>query len=390
MLSFELSEFNERLKKTKQSMQAKEIDVLLVSNPANMNYLSGYDGWSFYVPQLLVLLIDEDQPFWIGRAQDANGAKATTWLDENHVIPYPEDHIQTTERHPMDFVCSILKEIGQSKRTIGLEMDAYYFSAQSYVKLKEGLPDAAFKDATNLVNYVRIIKSDAEISFMKKAAKIVEKAMQKGIEQVAVGARQCDVAAAIVHQQIVGTEEYGGDYTAIVPLLPSGEHTSTPHLTWTDERYETNTPVLIEIAGAYKHYHSPMARTVYLGQPSKKMIDLSSACIEGINTTLAAIKPGMTGEEVEQVWRKVIHKYGFEKESRAGYSVGLNYPPDWGEHTASFRPGDQTLLKPNMTFHLMPGIWMDDVGFECTEAIRITENGCEPFADFPRKLFIKP
>lgn len=389
MLSFELAEYKERLKKTKASMQEKGIDVLLVTNPANMNYLSGYDGWSFYVHQMIIVVIDEEQPFWIGRMQDGNGARFTTWLDDNHIIPYPEDHIQSTEKHPMDFVCNILKEIGQTKRTIGLEMDAYYFTAACYVKLNEGLPEATFKDATTLVNFVRIIKSDQEISYMRRAARIVEKSMQQAINHIQVGVRECDVAAAIVHQQIAGTEEFGGDYTAIAPILPAGEHTSTSHLNWSDERYTNNMPVLIEIAGAYKHYHSPLARTVYIGEPDQKMNDLSKACIEGINTTIEAIKPGMTGEAVEQVWRKVIHKYGFEKESRAGYSIGVNYPPDWGEHTASFRPGDQTVLKPNMTFHLMPGIWMDDIGFECTEAIRITENGCEPLADFPRKLFLK-
>jgi Xaa-Pro dipeptidase len=69
--------------------------------------------------------------------------------------------------------------------------------------------------------------------------------------------------------------------------------------------------------------------------------------------------------------------------------MGLNYPPDWGEHTASLRPGDQTVLAPNMTFHMILGMWMDDYGFECSESLRLTETGCETFADFPRKLFVK-
>ncbi|MFT8389769.1 MAG: M24 family metallopeptidase [Sporolactobacillus sp.] len=389
MLSFQLEEYKQRLQKTKQSMQDKGVDVLLITNPANMNYLSGYDGWTFYVHQMLIVVVDEEQPFWIGRDQDGNGAKATTWLDENHIIPYPENYIQTDKRHPMDFVCGILKEIGQTKRRIGIEMDTYYFTATCYLKLREGLPQAIFKDATTLVNYVRIVKSDAEIDYMKKAAKIVEKAMAKGIERVQAGIRECDVAADIVHQQITGTEEFGGDYTAIVPLMPNGENTSTPHLTWSEKRYEQDTPVLLEMAGAYKHYHSPMSRTVYIGSPGEKMINLSKAAIEGINVTLDTIKPGMTCEDVENTFSKIFNQYGYDKESRSGYSVGLNYPPDWGEHTASIRRGDKTVLEPNMTFHLMPGVWMDDIGFECTEAIRITETGCETLAKFPRKLFIK-
>ncbi len=111
--------------------------------------------------------------------------------------------------------------------------------------------------------------------------------------------------------------------------------------------------------------------------------------VEGLNLTLDAIKPGMRAEEVELIWRTHIAKVGLEKESRIGYAMGLNYPPDWGEHTASLRPGDQTILAPNMTFHMILGMWMDDYGFECSESFRVSEDGCETFADVPRKLFVK-
>ncbi|MEL3961557.1 M24 family metallopeptidase [Lysinibacillus endophyticus] len=389
MAVFELSEYRTRLRKTKEKMAAKEIDVLLVTDPANLNYLTGYDGWSFYVHQCLIVLLDEEEPFWIGRGQDANGARVTTWLNENHIIPYPDHYVQSTERHPMDFVCDILKEIGQSNATIGLEMDTYYFTAKCYTQLKVGLPLASFVDATSLVNYVRIIKSDKEIEYMKKAARIVENAMQTGIDAIEEGVRECDVVAKIMHAQISGTVEFGGDYPAIMPLLPSGEKTSTPHLTWTDEKYKSGIPVILELAGCYNRYHSPLSRTVFIGEPDPKVKYLADVVIEGLNATLESIKPGVTCEEVEEVWRKTIAKSGFEKESRIGYSMGLNYPPDWGEHTASLRPGDKTILEPNMTFHCIPGIWLDEYGVELSESFRVTESGIEVFADFPRKLFVK-
>ena len=135
--------------------------------------------------------------------------------------------------------------------------------------------------------------------------------------------------------------------------------------------------------------HSPLARTAYIGKkPPQKLADLAEHTVEGLNLTLDAIKPGLRCEEVELVWRKHIAKAGLEKESRIGYAMGLNYPPDWGEHTASLRPGDNTILTPNMTFHMILGMWMDDYGFECSESFRVTENGCETLADFPRKLFL--
>ncbi|MFY4777117.1 M24 family metallopeptidase [Metabacillus sp. RGM 3146] len=388
-MSFGSAEYKERIRKTKERMAAKGIEVLLITDPANMNYLSGYDGWSFYVHQMLVIINDEDQPIWIGRGQDANGAKVTTWLYHENIIAYPEDYVQSDKKHPMDFVADILKQIGQDKRSIGVEMENYYFTAKCYEQLKKGLPNAVFHDATLLVNWVRIVKSNTEIEYMKRAGLFVEKAMIDGIELINEGVRECDVAAKILHTQVTGTEEFGGDYPAIMPLLPSGEKTSTPHLTWTDECYKQGDTVILELAGCYKRYHSPLARTVHIGKPSDKIKNLSNVVVEGLNACLDMIKPGIACEEIEETWRKTIEKSGIIKESRLGYAMGLNYPPDWGEHTASIRKGDKTILQPNMTFHLIPGIWLDQYGFESSEALRVTETGCETFAKLPRELFIK-
>ncbi|MBY0095846.1 M24 family metallopeptidase [Mesobacillus maritimus] len=388
-MEFGTAEYQMRIRKTKAKMTEKGIEVLLITDPANINYLSGYDAWSFYVHQMLVIIDDEDQPLWIGREQDANGAKLTTWLFHENIFPYPDEYVQSTIKHPMDYVAEILEQIGQNKRSIGVEMENYYFSAKCYERLKIGLPNATFKDASLLVNWVRLIKSNKEIEFMKRAAKIAELSMLKGIERIDVGIRECDVAAEIFHTQIKGTKEFGGDYPAIVPLLPSGERTSTPHLTWTDDPYETGDIVTLELAGCYKRYHSPLARTVSIGKPAEKVQALSDIVVEGLNNCLTMIKPGIACEEIEDTFRKTIAKIGATKESRLGYAMGLNYPPDWGEHTASIRKGDKTILQPNMTFHLIPGIWLDQYGFEASESIVITENGCETLASLPRELFIK-
>lgn len=388
MLPFSYEEYQHRLEQTKKKMLEKGIEVLLITNPANMNYLSGYNGWSFYVDQLLVVIIDEEQPIWIGRHMDANGARATTWLFDERIIPYPETYVHS-DKHPMEFVADILNQIGQSNRRIGLEMESYYFSALAYEKLKQSLPNAVFTDASLLVNYVRLVKSDQEIEYIKRAAKIVEKGMDAAVQNIAAGVRECDVVGEIYKNLVSGTPEFGGDYPSIVPMLPSGENTSTPHLTWTDRQYKYGEMVIIELAGCHQRYHSPLARTVSIGQPSEEAYNVSQIVVEGLNTALEAVKPGVTCEEVELAWYNVIKKYGIEKESRLGYSMGLNYPPDWGEHTASIRRGDLTVLEPNMTFHMIPGLWFDDYGIEISESFRVTENGCEVLADYRRELIIK-
>ncbi len=263
MLSFEKTEYLDRLRKVKESMSQKGIDVLLVADPANMCYLTGYNSWSFYVHQMVVVMADEEEPIWFGRYQDALvGAKVTTWIKDENILSYSDDYVQSTIKHPMDRLADIMKKKGAGKKTFGVEMDAYYFSAKAYERLQYGLPDAKFQDGTNVVNWVRIIKSDNELAFMKRAARIVEKSMQVAIDSVDVGVRQCDAAAAIYQAQISGTKEFGGDYPAIVPLMPSGDQTGAPHLTWTDQKYKEDEAVIIEIAGCYQRYHSPMSRTV--------------------------------------------------------------------------------------------------------------------------------
>jgi Xaa-Pro dipeptidase len=290
----------------------------------------------------------------------------------------------------MNFVAEQIRSRGWDQKSIGVEMDAYYFSARGFVELQKDLPRAEFKDANLLVSWVRIVKSDREIAFMQQAGKIVERVMQTAIDTVAPGVRECDAVAEIYRAQVRGTDAFGGDYPAIVPMMPTGEKTATPHLTWTDEPYQNEIAVNLELAACRHRYHSPLARTVYLGaNPPVKLKDTAEIVVEGLHAALDAVRPGVVCERVEQVWRQVIARAGLEKESRIGYSLGLNYPPDWGEHTASLRPGDKTVLAPNMTFHMILGMWMDDWGFECSESFRVTETGCETFADFPRKLFIK-
>ncbi len=389
MLNFAVEEYKQRLENTKKSMQEKGIEVLVVTDPANMNYLTGFDGWSFYVHQGVLVALDLEQPIWFGRGQDSNAARLTAWIDEKNIYAYTDDYVQSLTKHPMEYVADILKERKQDKKVIGTEMDSYYYTARCQERLVASLPDATFKDGLNIVNWVKIIKSPAEIAYMKKAAQIADLSMQVAYENVAIGTRQCDAAAEVYKAETVGTAEFGGDYTAIIPLMPSGIRTSTPHLSWTDEPYKDGDTVILELAGCYRRYHCPLARTMVLGKANQKVVDLGKTVAEGLSAALDAIKPGMRAEEVERVWAASIAKSGFIKDSRIGYSMGLNYPPDWGEHTLSLRPGDTTVLQPGMTIHMIPGIWLEDCGVDISESFLVTETGAECFTSFRRELLLK-
>lgn len=389
-LIFSQDEYQQRIRKTKASMDKAGIELLLIMDPANMNYLTGYDGWSFYVHQGVVVSLDEAEPSWFGREQDSNGAKMTSWLSDDCIFGYPDHYVQSRYTHTMRWVAALLREKGLDKKRFGLEMDGYWFNAKMYVTLLEELPQASLTDGTNLVNWVKTVKSPAEIEYMRQAARICEKVMQTAIDAIAVGVREKDAAAKVSAAQIAGTQEFGGSSPAIFPIMPSAERTSTAHLTFDPDRlYQENDAVLLELCGARYRYHAPLSRTVYLGEPPQDLRKTAEGVVNGLQETLAFIRSGVTAEEVEERWRKAIAHTGVVKPSRVGYSYGLNYVPDWGEHTISLRPGDKTVLAPGMTLHFMPGIWLDTYGFECSEPVLVTETGCEKFIEYPQKLFVK-
>ena len=389
-LIFSEKEYRQRVRKTKEMMDKGGIEMLLVMDPANMNYLTGYDGWSFYVHQGVIVSLDAPYPFWFGREQDSNGARLTSWLPDDCIYGYPDEYVQSRYTHTMRWLADLLREKRLEKRRFALEMDGYWFNARMYLTLLEELPDAVLMDGTNLVNWIKTLKSPAEITYMKQAAQICEKVMQTAVNEIDVGVWEKDAAAKVSAAQIAGMDAFGGSSPAIFPIMPSAERTSTAHLTFDpDRQYRKNDVVLLELSGARHRYHAPLSRTVFLGEPPQDLQKTADDVITGLQKTLAFIKPGVTAEEVEERWRKAIAHTGLVKPSRIGYSYGLNYPPDWGEHTISLRPGDKTVLQPGMTLHFMPGIWLQTYGFECSEPILVTETGCEKFIEFPQKLFAK-
>ena len=388
-LPFSQSEYDARIAKTRAEMTRRGFDTIIVSDPSNMGWLTGYDGWSFYVHQCVILPM-EGNPVCFVRAQDANGGVRTVWMPDEDVHGYDEKLVQNLPLHPMQELVQVLNERNNATGTIGVEMDNYWYSAQAHAELVGGLTDATLVDSTGLVNWQRAIKSETEIQYMKIAGQIVTR-MHKNIrEMIEPGLRKNEMVAEIFRSGCLGVEGHGGDYPAIVPLLPSGADASAPHLTWNDDPFKSGEATFFEIAGCYKRYQCPTSRTIFLGKPSQKFLDVEKAVVEGINAGLEKAQPGNQCQEVARAFCDILeNRTGIKKESRCGYPIGISYPPDWGERTMSLRPGDETVLQPGMTFHFIPAVWQDDWGMEITESFVITNNGAETLANVPRELFVK-
>ena len=386
---FSRAEYDRRMAKTRAAMHQAGIELLFVTDPSNQAWLTGYDGWSFYVHQGVLLGL-EGEPVWWGRHMDSIGAGRTCWMSAEHIHGYADHYVQSTERHPMQDLADRIRALGFEGARIGVEMENYYYSAKAHAVLVAELPQAQMLDATALVNWQRLVKSEDEIAFVRNAARITERVMQVAIERAEPGLRKNDLVADIYHAGITGVDDLWGDYPAIVPLTPSGLDATAAHLTWNGVPMREGEATFFELSGCYRRYHAPLCRTVYLGTPPEEVLRAEAAQLEGIEAGLQAARAGNRTCDIANAFIDVLKSHGIDRNGRCGYPIGLSYPPDWGERSASIRSEDTTVLEPGMVFHFMPALWMDTWGLETTETILITEDGAaETLCDVERKLFVK-
>ena len=387
---FSQKEYDRRLTKTRQAMEVDGLDAVIVTDPSNMAWLTGYDGWSFYVHQAVIVTHDT-APYWWGRRMDGNGALRTVWMPDDHIHSYSDDYVMSPSLHAMNTLADLMKSLGHGGSRIGVEMENYYYSARAHQVLTAALDQATICDATGLVNWQRGVKSDEEIGFMKNAARIAEKMVSVALERAEPGLPKNELVSDIYKTMISGVDDIWGDYPAIVPMLPSGKDASAAHLTWNGDPMKSGEVTFFELAGCYRRYNVPLCRTIHLGPAPQAIIDASKALTEGLEKGLEQAVAGNRACDIANALTETLAKAGIDRHGRCGYPIGISYPPDWGERTISLRSNDDSILEPGMTFHFMPGLWMDDWGIETTETILITDTGAPyMFTNLPRELTIKP
>ncbi len=384
---FSREEYADRLRRVRRAMEQHGHDALVIGDPSNINWLTGYDAWSFYTPQIMVVGLDLP-PTWLGREMDAGAADFTTYLPAEQVVPFPETLVQRKDAHPAQFMGDWMAGQGLDGKRIAYESDVYYLTPAAVEHLKAKLPNSRWADCGKLTNWCRLTKSAAEIEMMRQAAAIAARTMQTAYDGIGPGVRQCDLMADVTAAMIRGTPEFGGDMTAIHPLVLAGEAASTAHPIWTDAPFQRDQTIAFELGGCRKRYNVGLARTVHLGKPNDTLMTTARAVGEGMEALLDTMKAGALCCDVHAAWQGVLDRYGLEKKSRIGYSIGVGYAPDWGEHTISFRPGDATPLPENAVVHIILGMWMDGWGMELSETIHIRETDAVCLTQFPRDVHI--
>lgn len=386
-LPFDLEEFSQRLQRVRAAMAARGIDMLLLSDPCNIYYLTGYDGWSFYTPQILAVPHDRD-PVWLGRAMDVAGVCLTSALRGDQVFGYPDTLVQSADGHPVDVICEALKARGLAKGAIGVEADSYYLTANAHARLVAGLPNAGIKDASLLVNWVRFVKSPAEQDMLRQAGALLTASMNAGIAACRAGVRESEVAADVYAAQLRGTDGFGGVYTSSPAFIIAGERIATPHLPWTDRALAPGDQVNLELMGNRRRYQVTMGRTVVVGTPSPLLKRLEAIIQEVIAIVLDHIRPGVTCGSVADTMRDTLKRYGIDKDSRCGYSLGIAYPPTGGELTASLRSGDPTVIPEGAALHFLPAIWSEGASIMLSEPFLVTASGPECLCHVDRRLHV--
>lgn len=376
-LVFPIAEYERRLRALRESMNQRGLDAVILTMPHDLFYLTGYQTPGYYWFQAIVVPL-EDTPFMVTRLLESSNIPARTWIELSR--PYRDFD------DPPKALADAIVEFGLDKRRLGYDRNSYFFRAFEQDAVKAGLPNAEFIDCSGIVEQLRVVKSDVEIVVMEKAARATEAGMRAGIDAVAVGVSENDIAAEIYNAML----RAGSEWPAMAPFVATGWRGAIGHATWERRIVEAQDYVFLEVAGTVHRYHTAMMRTVTVGHKPQPIADAEKVCLDAMQATMEAIRPGVPASDIDLIARKIIAEGapGSEQAARTAYSIGIGFPPDWGEgHILSMVKGHDRPLEANMTFHLIPWVQVPGHGgVGLTETIVVTENGCRSLFDFERRV----
>lgn len=375
-LPFSLEEYSDRIAKTRAKLEERGLAGLVIYWPENIFYLTGFNSLGYFAYETLVLPL-EGEPFLVARKLEREAILHTSWLEDFDLFGDTDD--------PGLATVEAIKRRGLGGKPLGVELDAYFLSVPNYFKLSAGLEVA---DGSQIVNRIRLIKSPAELEYMRAAARAMEAGTAAGLKSMQVGATENDVAGEFLRASV----KAGSEYTGHASLIATGPKATEAFGTWSGQKIQQGDVICFEPGACVQRYHALMMRMVSVGKPDERLVRASEASIAGLNEGMAFIRPGVTSHEVDQATKAAPRRMGLGQNlfSRRAYAVGIGYPPDWGEgRTMSIREGDETVLEANMTFHYSNSIWGEGLNrASFSETIRVTETGCECITNFPRELVV--
>jgi len=382
-MTFPFSEYQRRITDLRERMKERLLDAVIISDAENIMYLTDYQttGYSFF--QALVVPL-EGEPWMVTRKLEESNVFGRTWVELSRPYPDTGDAIQ--------MLVTSLVEFGLAGSTIGYERNSYYFTAYHQDYFHTSFTKSRLMDCFGIVEEGRITKSAVELEVMQKAAVATKAGMQAGIDATNAGVTENEIGGAICQAMFAA----GGETPAVMPYVTSGPRSMIGHATWEGRTVQPGEHVFLEIAGCYRRYHTAMMRTVVCGELSDSMYKSQELMKQALVTARNEFRPGLTVSDADALMRNIIREndVGAKLITRSGYSIGIAFPPSWDEgYIMSLFQGHSDILRPGMTFHVIPWMWGIDGDKSCgiSDTFYITEDGCSSFfEDFERDFAVKP
>ena len=369
-LHFSKEEFQKRKDGVLKSMNKQNLDALLMFRQESMYWLTGYDTFGYVFFQTLVL--DKNgNLILLTRAPDLRQAQNTSNIEDIRIW------VDKDKSNPTEDLKKILDELSLKGKKIGVEYEAYGMTGRNALRLNETLKDYCdLKDESELITKLRVIKSQEEIVFVKKAAELADNALDQAWKYCKAGVNEAKILAEM--QKIV--LEGGGDYPANEYIIGSGHNALLCRYQAEKRNLSNQDQLSIEWAGTYKHYHSAMFRTILLGKTDPKHIKMHEACVQALKNCESKLKPGNKIGEVFDIHAKTFDDLGFNKArmNACGYSLGSTFSPNWMDWPMLYT-GNPYIIQPGNIF-FMHMILMDSenqLAMNLGETYLVTKSGNE-------------
>ena len=340
-LHFAESEYRERIERTIKALGDEGLDGLLMFNQESMYWLTGYDTFGFCFFQCLYLGTDGRLAL-LTRSPDLRQARHTSIIEDIRIWT------DEAGAKPADQLKDMLQSLGAKGKTLGIETNAY-----GLTHLNGKAVDAALngfcrlKEASDLVNRLRVVKSEAELKYVRQAGRLGDAALEAAVEATHAGADEGDILAA----QHAAIFSGGGDYPGNEFIIGSGRDALLVRYKAGRRKLSRRDQLTLEFAGVYRHYHAALMRTLVIGEPRKRHIEMHAACAEALKACEAVLRPGHTAGEVFDAHARVMDEHGMKPHrlNACGYSLGAKFTPSWMDYPM-FYHGNPVEIRPNMVF----------------------------------------
>jgi len=381
-LHFSREEFAQRQQRTIEQLKNRQLDGLLMFRQESMYYLSGYDSFGYVFFQCLYLGAD-GRLMLLTRAPDLRQARHTSVIEDIRIW---EDR---ADADPAVQLKEILQQFGCRGRKLGVEYDAYGLTAKNGKLLEAALSDfCALADASDVVSRLRLVKSAAEMEYVRQAARLADLACDEAYRLTGPGADEGDILAAMQGIIFAG----GGDYPGNEFIIGSGADALLCRYKSGRRKLDPQDQLTLEWAAAYRHYHAAMMRTIPVGRATDLHRKMHTVTMEAMDACMAALAPGRPIGEVFDAYARVCDAAGMRSHrlNATGYSMGTTFAPNWMDWPM-FYHGNPVIAAPNMVFFLHMILMDSDTNHAMCfgHSVVVTETGCASLSGRPLDLVVR-